>query len=126
MRHPASNLFMNRQEAIQSQLDEILDTFDFQSAMKVLEVYKSMGRGYPSDWFLDDEPFEPAIRADARECMKEAVKHGYAGRSYFEARFEEGEDDDGPWVRIFFNFGDHSHNDGVSYEKTTTTAPVTK
>ena len=117
---------MNRQEAITQQIDEVMDTFDFQSAMKVLEVYKSMERGYPADWFLDDEPFEPAIRADARECMKEAVKHGYAGRSYFEARFKEGEDNEGPWVRVHLNFGDRSYNDGVSYEKTTTTTPITE
>jgi hypothetical protein len=117
---------MNRQEAIQSQIDDILDTFDFQFAMKVIEVYKTLERGYPKDWFDGDEPFEPAMRAAARDCMKEAVKHGYAGHSYFEARFTEGEDDDGPWVRISFNFGDRSYNDGVSYEKTTTTTPVTE
>jgi hypothetical protein len=117
---------MNRQEAIQQQIDEVMDSFDFQCAMKVLEVYKFMERGYPQDWFLDDEPFEPAIRAAARDCMKAAVKEGYAGHSYFEARFTEGEDDEGPWVRISFNFGDRSYNDGVSYEKTTTTAPITK
>jgi hypothetical protein len=108
---------MNRQEAIQNQIDDIMDSFDFQCAMKVLELYKSMERGCPSDWFLDDEPFEPAIRAAARDCMKSAVKEGYAGHSYFEARFEEGEDDDGPWVKINFSFGLHSYNDGTSYEK---------
>jgi hypothetical protein len=117
---------MNRQEAIQQQIDDIMDSFDFKAAMKVMEVYKTLERGYPADWFLDGEPFEPAIRADARECMKSAVKEGYAGRSYFEARFTEGEDDDGPWVRICFNFGDRNYNDGTSYEKTTTTAPVTE
>ena len=117
---------MNRQEAIQSQIDDILDTFDFQSAMKVMEVYKTLGRGYPSDWFLDDEPFEPAIRAAARDCMKAAVKDEYAGHSYFEARLTEGEDHDGPWVKISFNFGDRNYNDGVSYEKTTTTTPITE
>ena len=117
---------MNRQEAIQQQIDEIMDSFDFKTAMKVVEVYKSMERGYPCDWFLDDEPFEPAIRAAARDCMKAAVKDKYAGHSYFEARFTEGKDNDGPWVRISFNFGDRSYNDGVSYEKTTTTTPITK
>lgn len=112
---------MNRQEAIQLQIDEIMDSFDFQSAIKTLEVYKSMERGYPKDWFLDDEPFEPAIRAAARDCMKSAVKEGYAGHSYFESRFTEGEDDDGLWVRITLNFGLRSYNDGTSYEKTTIT-----
>lgn len=108
---------MNRQEAITQQIDEIMDSFDFQCVMKVMEVYKSMDRGYPSDWFMDGEFFEPAMRAAARECMKAAVKEGYAGHSYFEARFTEGEDDEGPWVRISFSFGDRSYNDGVSYEK---------
>lgn len=108
---------MNRQEAIQLQIDEIMDTFDFQAAIKVMEVYKSMERGYPSDWFMDEEFCEPAMRATARECMKAAVKEEYAGHSYFEARFTEGEDDDGPWVRMSLNFGDRSYNDGLSYEK---------
>jgi len=117
LRHPAPKSFMNRQEAIQSQIDDIMDSFDFQCAMKVLEAYKSIERGYPADWFMDGEPFEPAIRASARDCMKAAVKEGYAGHSYFEARFVEKEDDDGPWVRIDFNFGDHTHNDGTGYEK---------
>jgi len=107
---------MNRQEAIQSQIDDIMDTFDFQAVVKVMELYKSMARPYPTDWFMDDEPFEPAIRADARECMKAAVKDGYSGRSYFEARLTEGEDDDGPWVRMSFNFGERTYNDGISYE----------
>jgi hypothetical protein len=117
---------MNRQEAIQLQIDSIMDSFDFQMVIKVMEFYKSMNRPYPTDWFEDEEFSEPAIRADARECMKSAAKHGYAGRSYFEARLEEGEDHDGPWVKISFNFGDRSYNDGVSYEKTTTTTPVTE
>jgi hypothetical protein len=117
---------MNRQEAIQSQIDDIMDTFDFQAVVKIMEVYKSMERGYPKDWEDNGEFHEYLIRTAARDCMKEAVKHSYAGHSYFEARLEEGEDNDGPWVRIFFNFGDRSHNDGVSYEKTTTTTTVTE
>jgi hypothetical protein len=117
---------MNRQEAIQNQFDDILDSFDFQSVMKSLELYKALERGYPADWFLDDKPFEPAIRAAARDCMKAAVKESYAGHSYFESRFTEGEDEEGPWVRICLNFGLRSYNDGVSYEKTTTTTPITE
>jgi hypothetical protein len=107
---------MNRQEAIQQQIDDIMDSFDFQLVMEVMKVYKSMERGYPKDWFLDGEPVESIIRADARECMKAAIKDGYAGHSYFEARFTEGKDDDGPWVRMSFNFGEHNYNDGISYE----------
>lgn len=123
---PRLQSFMNRQEAIQQQIDSIMDSFDFQMVIKVMEFYKSMDRPYPTDWFENEEFCESAIRADARECMKSAVKESYAGRSYFEARFLEGEDNDGPWVKIEFNFGDHSYNDGTSYEKTTTTTSVTE
>ena len=65
---------MNRQEAIQQQIDEIMDAFDFQAVLKVLDVYKTMERGYPTDWVLDGEFFEPSVRAAARACMKAAAK----------------------------------------------------
>lgn len=107
---------MNRQEAIAQQIDEIMDTFDFQAAIKVMEVYKSMERGYPKDWEDNGEFQEYLIRIAARECMKAAIKEGYAGHSYFEARLDEGTEDGDPWVRLSLNFGDRTYNDGVSYE----------
>lgn len=112
---------MNRQEAIQDQIDQILDMFDFQSALKALEVYKSSGCGYSKDWECDGEFQEYLLRKAARDCMKASIKEGYAGHSYFTSYFHEGEDEDGPWVKIDLLFGDRSYNDGTSYEKTTTT-----
>jgi hypothetical protein len=108
---------MNRQEAIQNQIDDIMDTFDFRGCAAMLEALAGCGRPYPESWRDNGEFHEYLLRAAARDCMKAAVKHGYAGHSYFEARLEEGEDDDGPWVRMHFNFGDRNYNDGVSYEK---------
>jgi len=108
---------MNRQEAIQSQIDDIMDMFDFQSVLKVLDGYKSIGRGYPKAWMDDGEFQEYLIRPDARECMKKAAKEGSAGISYFSAILNEGEDDDGPWVKMDLYFGDRTYQDGVSYEK---------
>ena len=117
LRYPAPKSFMNRQEAIQSQIDEIMDIFDFQSVLKVLDVYKSMGRGYPEAWMDNGEFQEYLVRQDARGCMKRAVKEGSAGISYFSAVLNEGEDDDGPWVKMNLYFGDRTYQDGVSYEK---------
>ena len=108
---------MNRQEAIQSQINEIMDMFDFQSVLKVLDGYKSMGRGYPEDWMDEGEFQEYLIRQKARECMKKAAKDGSVGISYFSAVLNEGEDDDGPWVKIDLHFGERTYNDGVNYEK---------
>ena len=108
---------MNRQEAIQSQIDEIMDMFDFQSVLKVLDGYKSMGRGYPEDWMDEGEFREYLVRQDARECMKKAAQEGFAGISYFSAILNEGEDNDGPWVKMDLYFGERTYQDGTSYEK---------
>jgi hypothetical protein len=108
---------MNRQEAIAQQIDEVMDMFDFQSVLKVLDGYKSIGRGYPEDWMDGGEFQEYLIRQYARDCMKKAAKEGSAGISYFSAVLNEGEDDDGPWVKMDLYFGERTYQDGVSYEK---------
>jgi hypothetical protein len=117
LRHPAPKSFMNRQEAIQSQIDSIMDIFDFQAVLKVLDVYKLTDRGYPEDWMDNGEFQEYLVRQEARECMKKAAKDGSAGISYFSAVLVEGEDDDGPWVKMDLYFGERTYQDGVSYEK---------
>lgn len=117
LRYPAPKSFMNRQEAIQSQIDEIMDIFDFQAVLKVLDVYKSIDRGYPEAWIDGGEFQEYLVRQEARNCMKRAAKDGSAGISYFNAVLVEGEYDDGPWVKMDLYFGERTYNDGVSYEK---------
>jgi len=108
---------MNRQEAIQSQIDEIMDMFDFQSVLKVLDVYKSMDRGYPEDWMDEGEFKEYLIRQDARECLKKAAKNGSSGISYFSGVLNEGDDYNGPWGKMDLYFGERTYQDGVNYEK---------
>ena len=108
---------MTRQEAISSQIDDIMDIFDFQSTLKVLDVYKSIGRGYPEAWMDDGEFQEYLIRPDARDRMKKAAKLGSAGISYFSAVLNEGEDDDGLWIKMDLYFGERTYQDGVNYEK---------
>lgn len=111
---------MNRQEAINEQIAEIMDLFDFKAVLAVLEVYKSLDRGYPTSWTDNGEFKEYLVRQAARECMKQAVIHGFAGHSYFSSFFTEGEDHEGPWVKVELFLGDRTYNDGTSYEKTTT------
>ena len=112
---------MNKQEAINEQIAEIMDLFDFKEVLAVLEVYKSLGRGYPTSWTDGGEFKEYLVRQAARECMKQAAIHGFAGHSYFSSYCNEGEDRDGPWVKLDLFFGDKTYNDGTTYEKTTTT-----
>jgi len=83
----------------------------------MLKALAGCGRSYPASWQDNGEFHEYLLRGAARNCMKAAVKEGYAGHSYFEARLVEGEDNDGLWVKIDFNFGDHTHNDGINYDK---------
>lgn len=94
-----------------------MDTFDFVAATEVLDVYRSLDRGYPQDWTDGGEFKQYLLRQAARDCMKQAVIHGYAGHSYFSARLDEGEDQEGQWLKIELSFGDRTYNDGTSYEK---------
>lgn len=108
---------MNKQEAIDQQINDIMDTFDFALCVQILGIYKNWNRGYPSHWMDNGEFKEYLIRPAARDCMKTAVKEGFCGISYFSAYFHEGEDNEGPWVKIDLYFGDRTYNDGTSYEK---------
>ena len=107
---------MNKQDAIQQQIDEIMDSFDFALCVQSVKLYKDWGRGYPSHWMVDGEFEESLLRRSARDCMRLAAAEGSSGYSYFYSRFHEGTDSDGPWVKIDLFFGNRNYNDGVSYE----------
>jgi hypothetical protein len=107
---------MNKQEAIQQQIDKIMDTFDFALCVQSVNLYKNWGDGYPRHWMEDGEFQEGLLRQTARDCMKTAAIHGYCGHSYFSSFCYEGIDDGGPWIKIELFFGRRTHNDGVNYE----------
>lgn len=115
---------MNRQEAIQEQIDHIMDTFDFKACILMLKALIEDGHGYPESWVEDGEIIEYEMRATARRCMKYAATDGQSGVSYFTSYLKEGEDHEGPWVKIDLYFGERNYGDGTSYEKTTTTTTV--
>ena len=102
---------MNKQEAIQKQIDEIMDCFDFRRCCDALNAIK-LGTA-------KHEPFEEySLRADARKRMKDAVSsNGFSHTGPFMATYKEGSDEDGPWVRVELHcvIG-HWPNDGVSYD----------
>lgn len=103
---------MTKQEAIQAQIDEIMDTFDFE------RVYDWMVH---SNWKwgnLDGQARVPSIieiRQTARERLKEAARKGYSCTGGFTAERHENRDENGPWVKLDLSFGYSTHNDGTSY-----------
>ncbi len=102
---------MTKQEAIQAQMDEIMDTFDFE------DVASWMGASNWK-WGGGDTGRVPdiyEIKQAARERMKAAAREGYSYTGGFAARLTEGEEDGSPWVRMALHFGYTSCNDGTNY-----------
>lgn len=91
-----------------------MDTFEFEG------VHKWMRH---SQWVwatLDGAARVPdiyEIRAEARTRLKQAAKTGFACTGGFTAICEDGEDENGPWVKLDLAFGLISINDGTSYTK---------
>jgi hypothetical protein len=111
---------MTKQEAIQEQIDQIMDAFDFRRCIDLLEAIRLKGDSFPKHWH--DAEFgwrEDAIRADARRHLRDASKYqdGEVGGAYFTATSCHGTDEGKPWVRLDLHFGLRSINDGTSYEE---------
>lgn len=106
---------MTRDEAVQKQIDEIMDSFEFDRVLKIMKALQWMwGFGesehYPDEWEL---------RKSARERLREAAKnHGSSETGGFLARCYYGidKDDSKPFVRLSLNFGLGTCNDGESYD----------
>jgi hypothetical protein len=101
---------MTKQEAIQQQIDYIMDTFEFnkvESIMKLLDW----------KWHENELPDEYDIRQHARYCLKMAAGCGGYSTGGFAARKTEGRDEDGPWLILNLSFGLDTINDGVTYQE---------
>ena len=103
---------MTKQEAIQSQIDDIMDSFEFDKVQIVMTAL---------DWKWyshEDIPGIIEIRQSARKTLN-SLKDGnrMSGSAGFYATKEEGEDGGIPWVRICLFFGLEFSEDGVSYDK---------
>ena len=101
---------MTKQQALQEQMDEIMDSFEFD---KVLSVMKHLNWKWGSSKGIPDE-YE--VRQQARKTMKYAIEcNGDAGTGGFHATVDDNPEEG--WVRLNLHFGFSTINDGVDYEK---------
>lgn len=103
---------MTKQEAIQQQIDDIMDSFEFDKVVKMMQA---------TNWIWSDiggVPEEQELRLEARKWLKKAAVEGVAGTGGFRAWMDEGEDASGPWLRISLQWGPAwDVNDGTTYTK---------
>lgn len=100
---------MTKEQALQEQMDEIMDSFEFD---KVLSVMQHLNW----EWKDAGVPDEYEIRQSARRTMKSAIEcNGQSATGGFTAAVED--NPKGGWVRLDLHFGFSTINDGVEYEK---------
>jgi len=96
---------MTKQEAIQEQIDEIMDSFDFQKVHKIMEFLNW-------EWY-EGVPDIYSLRTAARKHLKQAAEvKGASGSGGFTANYIEHKS----WVRLELYFGLDSINDVTEYE----------
>lgn len=112
---------MNKEKAIQQQIDECMDSFDFAFCGAVLSFIKKTGRGYPEDWYLGGDFYEPGIRGGARQLLRRVACGDQASEmtSYLRASKTEGIDEQSgkPWIRLALSFvaEEAAMHDGIEY-----------
>jgi hypothetical protein len=100
---------MTKQEAIQEQIDEIMDSFNFERVQKIMETLNW-------EWHEQGVPDIYSLRTEARKHLKQAAATvGTSGSGGFTAIYMDGKDDK-PWLRLELHFGIDSMNDGTEYE----------
>lgn len=101
---------MTKEQAIQEQMDEIMDSFEFG---KVLRIMQHLNWKWTNS---NGVPDEIELRKEARRLMKDAVEcGGWAGTGGFTAIFTENKSE--RWIRLNLYFGISDTNDGIEYEK---------
>jgi hypothetical protein len=103
---------MTKQEAIQEQIDNIMDSFEFDKVQTVMTALDWK-------WYLhEDIPGIIEIKQSARKTLNSLKNENrMSGSGGFYATKEEGEELGKPWVRISLFFGLEFAEDGVSYDK---------
>jgi hypothetical protein len=106
---------MTKQEAIQNQIDEVMDTFQFENVHRWME-HSGWSWGQPnSNESSVPDLFE--IKRCARQRLKTAAKTGYSSTGGFTAERSEGADENGPWIKLTLYFGYQTANDGTTYKE---------
>jgi hypothetical protein len=103
---------MTKEQAIQEQIDEIMDSFEFE---KVQNMMEALGWGWGEE---GEAPDSYEMKRFARERLREAVKCGTSSSGGFTARYKEGFDVEThkPFVILTLYFGLQTLNDGTSYD----------
>jgi hypothetical protein len=115
---------MTRDKAIQEQIDQCLDWFNFDLCAKISKLLIAEGGGFPQGWLMEDEPCAALMRAEARKLLRrvanEKGEHCCDMASYLRAEKWEGVDRDSgePFITLQLNFvaEDNMTQDGTSYE----------
>lgn len=104
---------MTRDEAVQKQIDEIMDWFDFARVHTVMTSLQWEWVG------IVGVPSEPQIRAHARQGLVQAADRRCSGATGgFCAEYREGTDPLGSWVNLSLSFVVESwDSDGLNYEE---------
>ena len=101
---------MTKEQALQEQMDEIMDSFEFDN---VLSVMQHLNWEWES---CKGVPDEYEIRKAARRVMKYAIDcNGSAGTGGFHATVDDNPEEG--WVRLNLYFGFSTIHDGLEYEK---------
>jgi len=104
---------MNKKEAIQEQIDNIMDTFDFH---RVQQMMRAVGWTWALSDNKDGPPRGYELRETARRLLRDSVKDGTVALGGFKAECVDEVDEDGPWLRLSLQWGPSSLEDGGSYE----------
>lgn len=103
---------MTRKEVLENQLDEIMDSFDFDQVHEIMTALKW-------NWVTTEKgeiPDKYELRREARRLMKQAIAGEDCSTGGFSARVVDGVDEDGPWTKLHLSFGLDTIHDGESHE----------
>jgi hypothetical protein len=102
---------MTREEVLNNQMDEIMDSFDFDQVQKMMSA---------TDWMWasseDGIPDQYELRKEARRLMKQAIAGEDCATGGFRAWVTDGTDRDGAWAKLNLSFGIDTIHDGESHE----------
>jgi len=97
---------MTKQEAIQEQIDEIMDSFEFEKVHKIMKVLNW-------EWHEQGVPDIYLLRTAARKHLKSAAEiNGTSSSGGLTANYTEHK----TWLRLELHFGLDSTPDGTEYE----------
>jgi hypothetical protein len=103
---------MKRKKVLKNQLNEIMDSFDFDQVHKIMSALNWK-------WAYADRggvPDQSEIRKEARRLMKQAIAGDDCATGGFHAWVVDGKDKDGPWTKLNLSFGLDTIHDGESHD----------